>query len=131
MQIDRVHHLRIHTNTVWDAKYSPDGRKLATSAWDRTIKVLETKSWAILFSLEDFKYTSVICWHPTRDMLLSVGDGGIYLWSGIDGKKLELIPLHHIRHVDWLNEDVFVCGNHAGRLFVYVSFIGGVRWVDA
>ena len=40
--------LRGHTDTIHDVVWSPDGHTLASSAWDRTIRVWDVRSGSVL-----------------------------------------------------------------------------------
>jgi WD40 repeat protein len=72
-----------------------------------------------LYTIEHNKYTNVLCWHPTRNILLCVGDGGVYVRNGHDGEVLRRVPVFHVRSIEWMNDHVFVCGDKDGTVYAY------------
>jgi WD40 repeat protein len=63
-----------------------------------------------------------LSWHPTADHLVTACDDGVTVWDVYSGDILTKVTLKSILCVAWFpKEDVFVCGNSAGTLYVFTS----------
>ena len=77
--------LRPHRLGVTQILFSPDGKKLATSSVDGTVKITEDASGEELITLKCQQSVQGIAFHPTGKFIASAGLGGIK--AGVDGIK--------------------------------------------
>ena len=54
------HILTGHTNWIYDAVFSPDGKRLATGGWDHVIRIWSTESGELEMTLRDHS-TEIYC----------------------------------------------------------------------
>ena len=98
--------LRGHTHNVYRMALSPDGRILASSSNDNTVRVWDVETGRALQTLEH--PTTVVCvaWSPDTTAL-AVGGGHqnkkVYLWDAATGQQTRILEGHTniINEVAW------------------------------
>lgn len=82
-EFDSAHFLRHHKGFINDVKFSPQGDKLAVACTDRTVSIVDPKSFEILRTLEGHKSSATgVCWSSDGKRLLSSGnDKSNILWD--------------------------------------------------
>jgi WD40 repeat protein len=112
------HTLRGHEEHVYGMTLSPDGRKLASPSWDKTVRILDINSGKLVLASGDYwDYTiylwnpetgellqilnghlgiiNSVAWSPTRNILASgSADRTIRLWNAETGKTLKILKGH-------------------------------------
>lgn len=86
-----------HRFEVSRVVYSPDGRRLASAAYDRTIRLWDVAAAKPLHILrhEATSLASDLAFTPDGKFLISGGDEGeLYVWDTESGKEVRRIPLH-------------------------------------
>jgi WD40 repeat protein len=90
--------LKGHTSFVESVVFSPDGSRLASASFDRTIKIWDTASGQVLHTLKG--HTSVVtsvAFSPDGRRLASVsgvGDQTIKVWDTANGQELRTLKAH-------------------------------------
>jgi WD40 repeat protein len=88
--------LRGHADDVTGIAFSPDGRRLATSSWDRTVKV-----WDALAGREaqtfraHGKRVGCVAFSPNGQRIASGGDDGrVLVWEAATGRIVHTLEGH-------------------------------------
>lgn len=80
---ERLHLLELHTDSIGDIDFSPDGTQLASVSNDRRLAVWDVRSGKLLWSQRAHKNRADnVAFHPTLPTLASVGaDAFVRFWS--------------------------------------------------
>jgi len=81
--IDDIPHTSLH-NVLW----SPDGTKIAATGNDKSIRIWDAATYALLHSLERHtNFVSEISWNADSSRLISGDqDGKIFIWNAATGE---------------------------------------------
>ncbi|KAI9486760.1 MAG: WD40-repeat-containing domain protein [Benjaminiella poitrasii] len=87
--------LRGHTDEIWHAAYSNDGKYLASVSKDKTCIVWDMKSFEVIQTFKSDVSGSYCAWSPDDSRLLVCGtDFGIRLWDPYSGILLHTFQSH-------------------------------------
>jgi WD40 repeat protein len=62
-----------HTGAIVAIAFSPDGRKLVSTGDDKTIKLWDTNTWSLIYSLAVPEHTQAAAFSPDSELLLTGG----------------------------------------------------------
>ena len=93
--------LKGHTGNIWSIAFRPDGKVLASSCQDKTVRLWDVNTRQQIKTFEINLYpTSNIVFSPDGKMLASGGAGGrvdnAYLWDADTGRCLRVFSEHAI-----------------------------------
>ena len=73
-----------HEYGVRTADFSPDGTLLVTGAQDGSLRLWDTNTWELLYTIPAAHVGNVkkVLFSPAQDMIASSGDDGfVYIWK--------------------------------------------------
>ncbi|WP_340200838.1 protein kinase domain-containing protein [Ascidiimonas sp. W6] len=116
------------SKSVYDVKYSPDGKLLA-AATKKGIYIFETKTGTLLRKLEEEEIGfRSIDFHPTKPLLASAGQKGtndlnlIHVWNPLTGKVIRRIDKSGtavLYALIFKNEEELVTSNYRGETTIW------------
>lgn len=115
---------------VKDVQFSPDGKQLATAAWDKSILLRSTKDWSIQHKLEGHvSIVNAITYGNDGDYLLSGGgnntvseaDNSIICWNTQTGEKVCEVVNHRSQIMKIVIDETAPC-------FYSASVEGAVKY---
>ncbi len=113
----------IHSDTVLGVKFSPDGRTLASSAADKTVRVLDIASGTVIRSLEGHTHHVLsLAWQDDGQTIASASaDQNIKVWNVETGEQRRTIggfpkEITAIRFVERTNQVITSCADGNVRL---------------
>ena len=85
-----------HSNWVQGLAFAPDGSRLASSSWDRTVRVWDVASGRCLYTLEGHtERVQCLAWSPDGRKMASAGfDHTIRLWDAEPGSSRAVLQGH-------------------------------------
>jgi WD40 repeat protein len=96
-KLDVVWSSKKPAKTVTGVAFSPDGKKLATSGWDKVVRVWEAATGKELATLKghEGEYVRSVAFSPDGKRLASVGgDKVVRMWDVVSGKELFALKGH-------------------------------------
>jgi|GEM_PF-6944173 len=93
-----------HTSNVKYAAWSPDGQWLASSAWDKSVRIWEAVSGREVQVLLGHSGLNIhLDWSPDGTLLASAGQDGVRIWNAQSGREIHFLNSHTemVIYVDW------------------------------
>lgn len=113
--------MHIHTNGIFDVKWSPSDNFIATASGDRTVTITDPSSstGAVLYQLVGHSHTvKCVAWDPrSNDLLVSGGrDGSICLWDLRAKRRGSNVHQRPVLSIPFVHEDVPGKATRKGRV---------------
>ena len=109
--------IKAHNSPIKKAILSPDGKIVVSCAYNEDIKLWNTYTGKLLYSIANKEYSPEIIFSPNGHLMISYKDS-ISIWSIDDFKRLYSFPYKggRIRDVDATNRILLVDGNGVNKL---------------
>jgi WD40 repeat protein len=86
-----IRKIKIHSKSISRIQFSPDGKYLATSSWDKTITILKSETYEVVHVFKGHKkLVTGFCFYADDRLATSSKDGSVITWDLINGKQLNL-----------------------------------------
>ncbi|KAF8339889.1 WD40-repeat-containing domain protein [Cantharellus anzutake] len=125
------HTMKEHTAIIRDIKFSPDGRFLASCAWDQSVVIWRVgppiqRHYTLRLFGPDF--ASQLAWSPDNQYLVTKLARGYIIWNPLTGKKLRTVSRDQpVQSVVWMPQgQALVCTE--GTFIYQISLDGNVLW---
>ncbi len=95
-----------HTEPVWGAVFSPDGQILATTSYDKTVKLWDVQTWQERCTLTEYPdWINSVVFSPDGQTLATRGGDNAQLWDVQTGQERSTLTGHTGKI--WVWEAVF------------------------
>ena len=113
-----------HSGSVYSVSWSPDGKYLASGAWDKTLIIYDAKSGEKLKTLEGLsEWVKSISWSPDGKYLASgLEDGNIIICDAKNGEKLKTLEGHSttVTSVSWSPDEKYLAsGSYDNTVIIW------------
>jgi len=142
------HILSAHTAIVSDVAWSPDGKHIATSSRDGTVRIWETASWTELLSINahgaftkegtgEFQIgesgVRTVVWSPNEEQIVTLGntDRTAIVWDAKTGEKIASFTSHKdwVLSASWSPDgNSIVTTGKDGSVFIWDSTTGKIKF---
>jgi toxoflavin biosynthesis protein ToxC len=116
--------LRGHTDDVMQASFAPDGKRVATCSYDRTLRVFDLQGNCLAICQGHMGLIEAFAWNVNGSELTSCGtDGTIRTWCSYTGtmKNLHDGFQHDIDALVFASKDYYFVGTDEGSIILYVN----------
>ncbi len=112
-----MYSLNRHSSAIADARFSPNGTKIATALWnDKTAKIWDLKSGQLLHTLSGHtNFVRKVSFSTDSKKVLTIGwEGVVIVWDVFSGQMIHILSEK--------NNDIYAAGfSHDGKSVVTVS----------
>lgn len=113
----------VHSDTVLDMAFSPDGTQLATCGADKLVRIFEIASGKQRLSLEGHTHhVLAVAWQDSGNILASASaDGTVKIWNMITGEQQRTVPgfakeITSLAYVGQTTQFLATCADNSLRL---------------
>ena len=106
-----------HTGIVYEAFFSPDGRRIVSCGDDRTIKIWNVDTGQEIRTINERAYS--ITWGPEGRQIASVDNNTVIIWNAETGRQIRSINLteNSMFRLKWSNDGRrLMIGNSYNRI---------------
>lgn len=97
-----------HEDIVLSLSWAPDGKKLASASWDKTVAVWDVPTGTQLVGIQNPEgWITTVAWSPHSDQVAFGGyDQAVHVYSGVTGKEIKKLKGHTnwVRSLAWSPE---------------------------
>ena len=89
-----------HEDIVLSLSWAPNGKRLASASWDKTVAVWDVPTGTQLLGIQNPEgWITTVAWSPQSDQVAFGGyDQAIHVYSGVTGKEIKKLK----GHTDWV-----------------------------
>ena len=90
-----------HEDIVLSVSWAPDGKKLASASWDKTVAIWEVPAGTQSVRIQNSEgWITAVAWSPYSDQIAFGGyDRAVHIYSGVTGKEIKKLE----GHTDWVH----------------------------